>query len=231
MFNNLNTLDLYNIDKCSKWWIEELSKIKDDKVSDPTQELIKKIFLMKSVGRDTGWNFKGIASLWDKIFWRDKDVNKDSIKQSVKGILSARHLYKKISVKNDIEIYSTNNLTTYLDCASKIKSSGDFLLSYPNRYETWIYSDMKKIDVKKSPLVMLEHYLIQQSIRDFHQKEFYLVIYHTSINRKTGLFFKTKGELNINQNRIIFSNLVSRANKKINFPSIGNHCDKCNLEC
>jgi hypothetical protein len=227
---NFSSIDLYYINQCSKRWFEEISRAKKNQ-REPQQELLRKVFLMKSIGREYGWNFKGIAALWDRIFWSDRDVNRKTIRESAKSLMAIKSLYNRVSPGNNVEPYSVRNLDTFIDSTMMISSAGDFLLSYPDRYETWIYMDTKKNDIIRSPLLSIEHYLIQQSIRDFHQKEFHLVIYYMTGKRKKGSFFRIKSNFRIDYNRKVVLNLATRGTEKIVFPSGGGHCKDCSLDC
>ncbi len=224
----LNTLDLYYVNQCYKRWSEE--KIVQPPI-DPTRDLIKKIFLMKTIGRNTGWTFGGIASAWDELFWQGKTVTKQAMRESVQGILSARALYKRINKGQKIEAHSTKNLITSLETGIVISSSGDFLLSYPDRYETWIYLQSTPKKIRRSPLPALEHYLLHQKIREAYQKPLYLVIYYASTKRKRTIHFRVRDDRTQEECRKIVYNLTDKIKRNISYPSIGEHCKECNIKC
>jgi len=223
----LNTLDLYYLDQCPKRWKEDPPKAED---MDPTRELMRKVFLMKAIGRDTGWSFDGIASAWDQLYWQGKEITQENMQESVHGILAARQIYKRLP-KGDIEIHSTQNLGSFLDAGVELCSSGDFLLSYPNRSETWIYLHSTPKRIRRSPLPAIEHYLVHQKIREAHKKPFYLVIYHSSVKRKGIGYFRVRDDRSLNECRQIVSNLITRAKKNLDFPSLGEHCKDCSIRC
>jgi len=223
----LTTLDFYYLEQCSKRWAEEPLK---EEIQDPTRELMRKVLLMKAIGRESSWNFPGIASIWDQIFWQNKDINQQSIRESVQGILAARQLYKRLP-KGNLESYSSKNLFSSLSNGILLSSSSDFLLSYPDRYEAWIYYHGTPKRIRRSPLVALEHYLIYQKIRDAHQKPFYLVIYYSSTKRRRVIHFRVRNDQSVDECRKVVYNLADRAKRKIYYPSIGEHCKKCNIKC
>jgi hypothetical protein len=225
MLSKLTTLDLYHLDKCPKRWQEE-PPTRD--LEDPTRNLMKKIFLMKAIGRGTGWDFDSIASAWDQIFWAGKDITTENTRHSVQGILAARQLYKKIP-KGELEVHSTLNLKSTLDAGVILSSCCDFLLSYSDRYEGWIYLHSTPKNIRRSPLPTLEHYLLQSSIRESHQKPFYLVTYYSSIKKRKALYFKIRDNLPIEETRRIVYSLAAK--RKLNYPSIGTHCKECNIKC
>ena len=225
MHNKLSTLDLYYLDQCAKRWQEEPP---ERDLSDPTRDLMKKVFLMKAIGRDTGWNFSGIASAWDKIFWIGKDVTSENMSQSVQGILAARQLYKRIP-KGELEVHSALNFKAYLDAGVILTSCCDFILSYPDRYEGWLYLHSTPKNIRRSPLPTLENYLARANIREPHQKPFYLVVYYSSVKRRKAIYFKIRNNNSIEETRRIVYNLAAK--RKLTYPSLGTHCKECNINC
>lgn len=224
----LNTLDLYYIDQCSKWWKEDPPKREE---TDPTRKLMKKVLLMKAIGRESRWTFNRIATVWDQLFWEGKDITRDNMKESVQGILAARQLYNKLPKEKNLEAYSTLNLTSNLDSGIQISSAGDFLLSYPDRYETWIHIKSSPKRIRRSPLPVLEDYLAQQKIRDFYKKPFFLVAYYSSIKRRRAIHFRVRNNYSLEETRKIVFNLADKAKKEIYYPSIGEHCEQCKVKC
>jgi hypothetical protein len=221
------SLDLYYIDQCPLRWAKD--PIQSEQM-DPTRKLMKKVILMKAIGRETGWSFSGIASIWDQLFWEKRDITQDSMKESVYGILAARQLYKKLP-KEGLETYSVSNLSISLDSSLVVQSSGDFMLSYPDRYETWIYLRSTPKDIRRSPLAAIEHYLIQQRIKPSEQKPFYLVIYYSSIKNKRIVHFRVRDNRNYKECRDIIYCLADQAKRNLSYPSIGEYCKTCSLKC
>lgn len=224
----LDTLDLYFLSQCPRRWKEQ--PIERDSL-DPTRDLIRKVFLMKALGRETGWTFSGIASVWDDLFWKGKDINRDNIKQSVQGILAARQLYKRLPKGSKLEAHSSGNLICSLDSGLLLSSSSDFLLSYSDRYEAWVYFRSAPIKIRRSPLPAIEHYLVHQKIRDAHKKPFYVVIYYSSVEKRRTIHFRVRDTRTNEECRKIVHNLADIAKKEIYFPSQGDHCKDCSIKC
>lgn len=223
----LKTLDLYYLDQCPKRWFEDPPK---PELMEPTRELMKKIFLMKAIGRETSWTFSGIASAWDQLFWEGKSVTQENMQESVQGILAARQLYKRLP-KGEIDTHSTKNLHTSLDSDIHIASSGDFLLDYKDRYEVWLYMRSTPKRIRRSPLPAIEHYLVHKKIRDAYQKPFYLVTYYSNTKYRRASYFRVRSDRSTEECRKIVYNLAARAKKKTNYPSFGDHCKDCSIKC
>lgn len=229
MNNKISTLDLYYSDQCSRRWKEE--KLPTEESIDPTRELMKKVFLMRAIGRDAGWKFSGIASVWDQIYWQGKEVTQENMRESVQGILAARKLYKSLPNSSDLLTHSTSNLVSYLDSSLLLSSSGDFLLSYSNRFEVWVYLKSAPKEIRRSPLPILEHYLVHQKVRDAHKKPFYLVCYYSSTKRRQTIHFRVRDDRDYNECRKVVYNLADKIKKNIIYQSAGNHCKDCNIKC
>lgn len=223
----LTTLDLYRLDQCPKRWREEPP---EPESADPTRELMRKVFLMKAIGRDAGWTFSGIASAWDQLYWEGKEITRENMRESVQGVLAARQIYKRLP-KGEIDAHSAKNLFTSLDAGVELHSSGDFLLEYPDRYETWIYLQSTPKKIRRSPLPAIEHYLIYQRVREAAQKPFYLVIYYSSVKRRRATYFRMRDERSFDECRGIVHSLADRARKKLYYPSLGEHCRECKVKC
>lgn len=223
----LNSLDLYYLDQCPKRWAEEP---REPEPMEATRELMKKIFLMRTMGREVGWSFSGVASAWDQLFWQNKEITQENMQESVQGILAARQLYKRLP-KGEIKAHSTKNLTSCLDSQLEISSTGDFLLIYPDRYEVWVYMRSTPKKIRRSPLPAIEHYLVHQKIRNSHQKPFYLVIYYSNTKRRRASHFRVRSDRSSEECRKIVYNLSDRAKRKIYYPSFGEHCKDCSVKC
>lgn len=186
---------------------------------------------MRAIGRETQWSFSGIASLWDEIFWKDKDITRKAMKESVQGVLAARALYKKLPKSQDLEIHSASNLTTYIDSGIQLSSSGDFLLSYSDRYEVWIYFKSTPKKIRRSSLPAIEHYIARQKIRAVYQKPFFLVCYHTNSKKRNPTFFRVRSDFSESQCRNIVLNLATAAKNKVNYPVQNDQCQNCEVSC
>jgi len=223
----LTTLDLYDLSTCPRRWFKD-KPVRDD--DSPARELIRRIFLTKALGREKGWTPLGIANIWDDLFWQGKDITQASMDESIRGVLAARKLYRQLP-REGFKVHSALQLSTMVQSATDLGSVGDFLLSYPDRIETWVYGRRTVKEVRKSCLPAVEHYLIQKKIRGAQDRPFYLVCYYVSTNRMRPIHFRIRDDGNLATNEKQVVHLCNLARKKIDFPSAGDHCLKCKVNC
>lgn len=221
----ISTWDLYQLTLCPKRFLESGPRKRED---SPARELIKKVFLLKALGRERDWTLKGLAPIWDDIFWRGKDFNKSTADDSVRGILAARKLYKSMP-KEGFNTYPVSKLKTMVDSSIELSSSGDFLLSYPDRYETWLYFRSDPKDIRRSILPIVEHYLIYKRLKE--KKPFYLVCYFISTERLSPIHFRVLDDRTEEECDNIAAYLCTQAKRKISYPVKGLYCKDCPLDC
>lgn len=221
----LTTLDLHNETLCPMR--ARLSSFPPRR-TDPARELIRRVFLLKAVGRKTGWTPRGLAKAWDEIYWVGKDINRVNMDASIKGVLSAKALYNRLP-KEGFSVHSIKNLSTVIDSSVELSSSGDFLLEYPDRYETWIYKRWSHKEARRSILPTAEHLLVQRNVSD--EKPFFLTFYYVSTERTTPVNFRIQSERPEEENARVITSLCDQARKGIYFPKGGSHCDGCEINC
>jgi hypothetical protein len=224
----LTTIDLYEIAKCSKRWLEDPPLQKDQ--TSPVRELIKQMILLKGAGKQEGWDFSSIANYWDSIFWAGREVNRENMDLSIKGILAARKLYRHLP-KENVEIFSTAELTSSIDSSIEIFSSGDFVIVHPDRIETWIYTSIQPKDIRRSILPAAEHLLIQKKVRAAQNRPFFLVVYKATMRGLSpgyAMIASTGAEAG---NEMAIMQLCNIARRKISIPTICEHCNNCKVDC
>jgi hypothetical protein len=176
----------------------------------------------------TGWTPKGIANVWDEIFWSGREMNRVNMDASVRGVLSARALYRKLP-KEGFSIHSVKNLSIMIDSSVELSSSGDFLLEYPDRYETWIYKRWSHKQARRSILPTAEHFLFQRAVKE--DKPFFLAFYYVSTERMTPINFRIADTNSEPENSKIITHLCDQARKGISYPVAGDHCSGCEVNC
>lgn len=223
----LSTWDLYQLTLCPKRLIESGAVGRE---SSPARDLIKKIFTLKALGRERDWSLRGLAPLWDEIFWKDREYTQEAANESVAGLLAARKLYKSLPQDHDqFNIHPVSNLKTMVDGSVEISSSGDFLLEYPDRYETWFYMRSDPRQARKTILPQLEHYLIYSKVKE--QKPFYLVFYFLTTERVTPIHFRTLDTTSEERCGLLAAFLTTQCKKRISYPARGQNCRDCPIDC
>ena len=221
----LTTFDLFNESLCP---MRARLDPPVQEESSPARELVRRVFLLKAIGRETGWTPKGIANAWDEIFWSGKEMNRVNMDASVRGVLSARALYRNLP-KDGFSVHSTKNLSTMIDSSVELSSSGDFLLEYPDRYETWIYKRWNHKQARRSILPLAEHFLFQRGAKE--DKPFFLTFYYVNTNRMTPINFRIASTHSENYNSKIITHLCDQVRKGISYPVGGEHCSGCEINC
>lgn len=224
----LSTWDLYQLTLCPKRLIESGAV---ERESSPARDLIKKIFILKALGREKDWSLKGLAPLWDEIFWKDREYTQEAADESVQGLLAARKLYQSLPDINEgkFNIHPVSNLKTMVDSSVELSSLGDFLLEYQNRYETWIYLHSEPRLARRTVLPQLEHYLVGAKIRE--QRPFYLVFYFLSTERLTPIHFRIQDTTSQEECGLLAAFLTTQCKKRISYPVRGVNCKDCPLGC
>lgn len=222
----VSTWELYQRTICPKRALESPVLLAEE--FSPARDLVKRVFLLRAIGRETGWTRKGIARVWDELFWSGKEINRLNMDASVKGLLAARALYKNLP-KEGFSVHSTSSISQMLDTSIELSSAGDFILSYPDRNEIWIYQRASHKQGRRSVLPQLEHFLLQKKIKD--DKPFYLVFYFTSTNRRTPIHFRIRDDYSIEANEKLAFSLCRQAKKQISYPVYGTQCDHCGVNC
>ena len=173
---------------------------------------------------------KGIASAWDQIFWKDKEITRQTINDSVRGVLAARKLYNKLP-SGDFKIFSAGSLDSMIDSSILLTSVGDFVLAYEDRIETWVYRKATPKEVRRSILPSAEHYLLQKKVRMAKEKPFFLVSYFISTSSMKPIHFRIRNNLQYLENEKIVLSLSQIALKSNFYPSAGSQCEKCKVNC
>lgn len=221
----LSTWDLYQLTLCPKRLIESGAV---ERESSPARELIKKIFILKALGREKDWSLKGLAPLWDEIFWQGREYTQEAAEASVAGILAAQKLYRSLP-QEGFNIHPTPSLKTMVDSSVELHSSGDFLLEYPDRYETWLYFRCDPRQARKTILPQLEHYLVYSRVRE--QKPFYLAFYFLTTERITPIHFRVRDNTLEEECGSLATLLTTQCKKRISYPVRGVNCKDCPLGC
>lgn len=221
----LSTWDLYQISLCPKRFLE--SPVARDQ-GDPARVIAKKAILLRAVGRTTGWTGAGIARAWDEIFWAGREITKENLDASVRGILATRGLFRSLPDKGFIA-HSPLEIETQMDSSIYLSSMSDFILSYEDRYESWIYLKASPKEIRRSPIPAVEHYLIQK--REDRDKPFYLVIFYSSTRSMRPIHFRIRCSLPISATERITMSLCSMARRNISYPRLGEHCKDCEIKC
>lgn len=222
----LTTKDLHLISQCPKRWIE--SGPEEEEPYNPARELVRNLFLAKTFYENARRPFDTIARIWDKIFWQEREETQKNQDLSVKGILAAKRLYKKVEKYTGMTSHSTQFLAAHLDSTNVLTSCGDFFLMHEDRMETWIYTNTPKEILARTPIVAAEHFLAQAKVRQFHQKPFYLALYYPTMGRMTASCKYIKGNLSVEENRRTALGLTNLA--KVSYPLGGKHCEKCPIQ-
>ena len=205
----------------------------------PSQEAMKKIVLLKALGRERKWTVKGLALLWDNFFWSGRQATKDNLDKSVKGVIGLRKLYKTLPEKG--QAYSCKSLCASIDAGTEISSVGDFFFILPKSIEIWINGQYRPSDIRKSILPAAERYVLERSLRHVNlggtlplscsksqaERRIDLVFYYGTEKRMTPLKMRVKCP----QNDKAVVSLITMMEKKISFPCQGPHCNQCDLQC
>ena len=221
----MDTWDLYRYSLCPKRWSEEDSLRQDS----PARELIKQTFLLRALGRSTGWTPKGIATIWDEIFWKGKKVTRETIDQSVSGVIATKKLYNSLP-KGDFKVESTELLTTSIDSTAELRSSGDFILNFSDRIEIWIYGKYKINDIRKGCWPALEYFLFQKKMRGPLKKPFFFIMYYAPTKGTKPFVLRIRVLPNFPAAEKIAVHLVNGIKKKVFYPISGD-CKECSLQC
>jgi hypothetical protein len=158
----LTTWDIHKASICLKRYYNEPIK---EEAFPPTRELIKRIVLLKALGRERKWTIKGLASAWDGVFWQGKEVNQDNINASVKGVISLRKIYNRLPENYDA--YSCKEIYRNIDGGVYLYSSGDFFLVTDRGIEIWIYKKTNIKEMKRSLLPAAELRALEGSVRAY----------------------------------------------------------------
>lgn len=224
----LTTWDLHLISQCPKKWLAAPEPFHNE--DSLVRKLLKRMILQKALNRKNYWSFKEVARLWDEIFWEGRDITQENIDLSAKGILAARKLYSKIELQ-EWEPSSALELDYQTDSSVQISSVGDFVLTYKDRIETWVYGSWSHKEMRRSILPAAEHFLIQKRVRAAHTKPFYIVVYRATMRGRNPnhLLLNVTGSEYGNEKMVL--HLTNVATKKISIPVMCDLCNKCEVDC
>ncbi len=230
----IKTLDLHHYSICPRKYFSEANKVK---YSSPAREVMKRIVLSKALGRENKWTIKGIASVWDNIFWKNKSATQNNVDASVKGSISLKKLFNKLPEAYDV--YSSNNLLTAIESDLYIQSSSDFIIVSERGVEIWIYSQLKLNEVRRSLIGAGELFVIRRCLRKEYLGEESIALDYTA-NKNTYLVFYNSGKNSMNpswfrikcsQNNSAIISLANQIKKKVEFSNPGEQCKGCKVNC
>jgi len=225
--NQINTINLSEMSKCSRKFFQTEYITQED---NPIRELIKRMFL-RSLVKETDFRIASVNNIWDTIFWPGKEVNAANMNESTRSVQVAFNLYKKIKEGELKQVFPTKMVEHQLDAGLLIKSSCDFFVEYKDRFEGWIFLKSTPKEIRRSPILQLEYYLVQQGVRAFNQKEFHLITYYLNDKNKTPIIFRTRKSYPIEENRKVMTLLSDQFKRKISYPQEGSWCDDCKVKC
>jgi len=221
----INTLQLHRVSTCPRRYLHE-EQIQEP--IDPAREVIKRIFLTQGLGKETSWGIDRIASMWDELFWKGREVTPKNIDKSARGVLATKQLYSRLPQAN-FKSYSPRQLDYYSDSSLVLTSSADFILTYENKIESWVYLNSSPREIRRSILPIAEHYIVQKGFsRDL---AFYLVIYHTTTNKMNPTYFKIRSKNSHSENRKTVMSLAEVIRNKTDYPIQNGACEKCHINC
>jgi hypothetical protein len=232
----LSTEDLYNYSPCPrKYFLTDFVNKKDS----PPREAIKRIVLLKALGRENKWTTRGLASLWDSIFWKNRDVTQENINRTTRGVISLRKLYKLLP--EEFDSYSSENLKVMIDGNIELSSSSDFMIVTDKTIDLWIFKRDTPTNIRRSILPAAERYVLEASLRGSFkdgtstlskgfkgsERQINAVVYYPTTGGLNPSYFKVRCDDNSTAVRMICEQL----RRKIEYPIRGYQCNECPLDC
>jgi hypothetical protein len=210
----LSTWDLFLLSKCPKRW--SLGWEKEDA---PPRRLAREILLSPLLGRESRWTLKGVAHLWDKIYWPGREDNRENADESARELTLVWRAIKDILME-DFTIFPHGMATLWVD-QKEISSAADFITLKGGELLSWVYTPIPVREVARSPLPGMESFLLREKVRaGTPVKKTGIVKYCTSphFSRLTIPSPPLGGAMKA---------LLSMAERKISYPSEGSHCKGC----
>lgn len=228
----LSTWDLHNISKCPRRWFEKPPEHPEEKSN--VREMMKRIMFSEEINKGTKWDFKKISKIWDEVYWKDKEINQKSINASVGGILATKNLFDtamNLLGQEEYQIYSVKEISTFVTAGTEITSMGDFIISYSDKIETWIYGKFPQKEIRRSVIPSAEHYLVQSKVIGELRKPFLLVFYKATERGLNPTRRVIRSDFPRTGNEKLVMNLVNIAEKKISTALYCDLCRGCSLDC
>lgn len=230
----LTSLDVHNYSICPNRYFNVDS---DEIKNHPARETMKRIVLSKALGRDNKWNIQGLATVWDNMFWNNKESSQENVDSSVKGSISLRKLFNRLP-----EVYdavSSKNLVTACEAGLYLYSSSDFITISDRGVEIWIFYNSSPKEMRRSLLVPTELYILRSALRkDFlgedyitfdpiSRMETFVVFYHVGPGSMAPKWFKVKCSRN---DKAVLS-IARQIKNKVVFQNPGEQCERCKVNC
>lgn len=222
----VSTTDLHELSRCPKRWLHTPHNPDRHPISD----LLRRAVLSRSLGRKSSWNFRGIANIWDDAFWTGKDFTRENADASVRGLLTAKRIYDKY-LDADFQAYPVKLLSASFSSSTILTSSGDFLLSFEDRFEIWIHGRMKLQELMCSPLLAGEHLLLQRQVRPMWQKPLRIMMYRESDQGTRPSITTTYASGSQADNEKIALHLCHLAERRVEMTVRGPWCNDCEVPC
>lgn len=223
----LTTRDLHFLNQCPKRWTED-PELRNYKIT-PVRNLVRQLFLLKEFQKGN-WDFFAITQLWDKIYWKNKAIDKESSDASCTNLLNVRKVYEWFLKQNSSRVIGQPQLCCFPTTDVKLVSSGDFAVVKENEIEVWIYSRPIN-DMDKSIIPAAEYYILGNRLRDVDCKQLKIVFVY---QKKAGVTsYKTifENKSSLRQGRLGVFNLIDRAQKKVRIPQACLLCETCEIKC
>lgn len=230
----IKTLDLHHYSICPRKYFSEVNKVK---YNSPARDVMKRIVLTKALGRESKWTIKGVASVWDNMFWKDKPISQENVDTSVKGSISLKKLFNRLPDVYDA--HSSKHLTAAIDSSIYIQSSSDFMTVSERGVELWIYSKGKLSDFRRSIICAAELYILKNTVRKSYledygyslditnSKNIFLVFYYAGSQSLNPTWFRVKCQSN---NPAVIS-LSTQLSNGVNYCVPSEHCKECRVNC